>query len=72
MLNIVYGMDLTSGISAAFACIGNVGPGFGDEGSFGNYAGIPGIAKIGSIVLMLLGRLEIFPILFVLRNGVRG
>lgn len=71
-INVACGESLTTGISAAIACIGNVGPGFGDVGSFGNYADIPNVAKIGSITLMLFGRLEIFPILFVIRNSIHS
>lgn len=68
MINIACGLDITTGISAAIACIGNVGPGFGNVGSFGNYADVPELAKISNTLLMLFGRLEIFPILFVLNN----
>ena len=67
-LNVGFGMDLRSGISAAIACMGNVGPGFGDVGSFGNYAAMPGILKLSSMVLMLAGRLEIYPLLLAFRR----
>lgn len=60
------GLDLTSGFSASIACIGNVGPGFGEVGSMGNYAGLSPFLKSFSMVLMLLGRLEIYPILIVI------
>ena len=60
-VNSVGGMDLRSGISASIACMGNVGPGFGSVGSTGNYSGLPDALKISSMVLMLLGRLEIYP-----------
>ena len=42
------------------AFIGHVGPGFGEVGSFDNYANIPSFLKIQGTVLMLMGRLEIF------------
>ena len=61
--NTIAGMDFRSGISAAIACMGNVGPGFGDVGSFGNYSSMPVAAKLFSIVLMLAGRLEIYPLI---------
>jgi len=67
-LNVGFGMDLRSGISAAIACMGNVGPGFGDVGSFGNYAAMPGTLKLSSMVLMLAGRLEIYPLLLAFRR----
>ena len=60
------GMDFQTGLSASVACIGNVGPGFGEVGSMGNYAGLSWILKLFSTLLMLLGRLEIYPILIVL------
>ena len=64
-INSAGGMDLRSGVSAAMACMGNVGPGFGIVGSMGNYAGLPDILKANSMVLMLLGRLEIYPFFLV-------
>ena len=60
------GLDFQTGLSASIACMGNVGPGFGVVGSMGNYAGLSSFLKIFSIVLMLLGRLEIYPFLIVL------
>ncbi|MBR1575790.1 MAG: hypothetical protein IJ654_04995 [Bacteroidales bacterium] len=32
-INISFGLDFTTGVTASVACIGNVGPGFGDVGS---------------------------------------
>ena len=60
-VNSVGGMDLRSGISASIACMGNVGPGFGSVGATGNYSGLPDALKVSSMVLMLMGRLEIYP-----------
>ena len=60
-INAMGGMDLRSGLSASIACIGNVGPGFGSVGSMGNYADMPVALKVSSMLLMLLGRLEIYP-----------
>lgn len=54
------GMDLLSSFSGTIACIGNVGPGFGQVYSLGNYAEIPALAKGELSLIMLLGRLEIF------------
>lgn len=62
-INILGGLDIVTASSAAIACMGNVGPGFGDVGSVGNYADFPVIQKCSSMALMLLGRLEIIPIL---------
>lgn len=56
----VFGLDVMSAFSSSLACIGNVGPGFGDVGSMNNYSEIPTVYKYYLTFLMLLGRLEIF------------
>ena len=56
----LFGMDLLSAFSSSVAFIGNVGPGFGEVGSYDNYAAMPSLLKIQGSVLMLMGRLEIF------------
>ena len=66
ILNAAFGLDPTTAITASISCMGNVGPGFGEVGSMGNYAHLPSILKISLSLEMLLGRLEIFPILYVL------
>ena len=48
--------------------LGNVGPGFGDVGSVSNYANFPAILKATGMIEMLIGRLEIFPALYLLRS----
>ena len=58
--NTLFGQDLITAFSSAVACIGNVGPGFGEVGSMGNFAEIPVVLKLQNSVLMLMGRLEIF------------
>jgi trk system potassium uptake protein TrkH len=58
--NTLFGQDLMTAFSSAVACIGNVGPGFGEVGSMGNFANIPVILKLQNSILMLMGRLEIF------------
>ena len=56
----LYGLDLLTAFSSSVAFIGNVGPGFGEVGSYDNYAAMPALLKIQGSVLMLMGRLEIF------------
>ena len=56
----LFGMDLVTALSSTVACLGNVGPGFGDVGSLNNYADIPSYLKFQDSVLMLMGRVEIF------------
>ena len=67
-VNIVFGLDFITGVTASVACIGNVGPGFGDVGSMSNYASFPAILKVSGMIEMLIGRLEIFPVLYLLRS----
>ena len=51
--------------SAVSACFNNIGAGFGAVGPYGNYAAYSSFAKLVLSALMLLGRLEIFPMLLV-------
>ncbi|MGS0765940.1 TrkH family potassium uptake protein [Syntrophomonas curvata] len=57
------GLDVYSSLTAAAACLGNIGPGFGLVGPTQNYSFIPDMGKYLLSILMLVGRLEIFPIL---------
>jgi len=56
-------LDLITATSAVAASIGNIGPGLGEVGPMSNYAGIPDLAKWLLSSLMIVGRLEIFPVL---------
>jgi len=49
--------------SAVVACFNNIGPGFDMVGATGNYAAYSDFSKIVLSLAMLLGRLEIFPLL---------
>ena len=64
LVNVAGGLDFVTGLTASVACVGNVGPGFGDLGSMANYADIPAVLKITGMMEMFLGRLEIFPVLY--------
>lgn len=68
-VNIAFGQDFITGVTASIACIGNVGPGFGDIGSMSNYASFPAFLKVTSMMEMMIGRLEIFPVLYLLRSA---
>ena len=57
------GVPLPSNFSAVFACINNIGPGFGVVGPMANYAAFGDLPKLVLTANMLLGRLEIFPLL---------
>ena len=66
--------NLFSNFSATLACIGNVGPGFDFVGPMCNYAGYSDFSTIILSLVMLIGRLEIFPmlILFIPRTWKKG
>ncbi len=70
IINSFFGMDLMTSFSASVATIGNVGPGFGEVSSLGNFANLPAVSKFVLTIVMLMGRLEIFSILsmFYLRS----
>ena len=67
-VNIAFGLDFITGVTASIASIGNVGPGFGDVGSMANYADFPAILKCTGMLEMLIGRLEIFPLLYLFQS----
>ena len=52
-----------SNFSAALACISNIGPAFEAVGAYASYAGYSAFSKIILTLTMLLGRLEILPVL---------
>lgn len=60
VVNALFGLDMMTAVSSAIACVGNVGPGFGEVGSMANYAELPVVLKLQDAFLMLMGRLEIF------------
>ena len=60
-------MDFKTSLTASIACMGSVGPGFGDVGSMGNYDGMMGFQKVAAMFIMLLGRVEIYPMLIAIR-----
>ncbi|MDX8395361.1 MAG: TrkH family potassium uptake protein [Mariprofundaceae bacterium] len=54
------GVDITTSLSSAAACMTNTGPGFGQVGPASTYASLPDAAKAVLMFGMILGRLEIF------------
>ena len=64
-------MDLKTSLTASIACMGSVGPGFGGVGSMGNYDGMMGFQKVAAMIIMLLGRVEIFPMLIAFKSFFR-
>jgi trk system potassium uptake protein len=61
--NLSEGLDLVTATSAVAASLGNIGPGLGEVGPAANYANLPALAKWLLASLMIVGRLEIFPVL---------
>lgn len=57
------GIDLETSIGAVVASIGCIGPGVGNVGPTGNYAGFHAFGKYFLSFLMVLGRLEIFTVI---------
>ena len=55
--------DVQTNLTAALTCVSNVGPGLGEVGPAGNFAGYGPFSKLLLSFLMLAGRLEIFPML---------
>ena len=52
-----------SNFSAALACISNIGPAFEAVGPYSSFAGYSAFSKIVLTLTMMLGRLEILPVL---------
>ena len=50
-------------LGAAVSAVGNIGPGLGEVGPAGNYAGLSTFAKWVFMAGMLLGRLELMTVL---------
>lgn len=61
----LFGYDIMSSIGASIAAIGNIGPGWGDFGPTDNFAHLPYLGKWVLILLMMVGRLEIFTVLII-------
>ncbi len=59
------GDSFNTNFSAVIACFNNIGPGIGVVGPYGNYAHFNLFAKLILSLDMLLGRLEILPILLI-------
>lgn len=65
------GLGFEEDFTAAVSCLNNIGPGFGLIGPAGSYAAYSGFAKIVLSVAMLIGRLEIYPLLALMMLGSR-
>ncbi len=59
------GYDALTSISAAIACVGNIGPGFGAVGPVDNFAFFTPMQKIVLSIEMIIGRLEFFTVFII-------
>ena len=57
------GYDLETNFTAVTSCISNVGPGLSLVGPMGNYGMFSAHIKLLLSLVMLMGRLELYPIL---------
>jgi trk system potassium uptake protein TrkH len=61
--NLAEGLDLVTATSAVASALGNIGPGLGEVGPAFHYGDLPVPAKWLLASLMIIGRLEVFPVL---------
>jgi trk system potassium uptake protein TrkH len=64
---VALGAPLLTGITATIACLGNIGPGFGEVGPMGNFAGLHPVSRVVLTVEMWIGRLEVLTVLVFFR-----
>lgn len=60
------GLNPVSAFSGAATCLGNIGPGFGVVGPTSTFASLTPAAKLTLVVLMIVGRLELYTVLVTL------
>ena len=63
------GHNFTVAFSSALTCVSNVGPGLDAVGPTGNFAAFSGPSKLLMSLCMIIGRLEIFPVLVLFSRG---
>ncbi len=62
------GVDILTAFSGSAAAMGNVGPGFGNVNSMGNFGTLPNLGKWILSFVMLLGRLEIYGLILLFKT----
>lgn len=62
--------DMTTNVTAVLATMNNIGPGLGAVGPTGNFGGFGVLSKIVLMCDMLIGRLELFPVLALFAPGM--
>jgi trk system potassium uptake protein TrkH len=63
LIILLTGSPLNEAAGAAVSAMTNVGSGLSEAGNYGHYANLPGVARMTMVVLMIVGRLEIYTIL---------
>lgn len=64
------GFDMETSVSAVAACINNIGPGMGMVSPVGNFSGFSDFNKIVLTLDMLIGRLEVYPMLLLISPAI--
>ena len=70
IITLLDGHNVETSFSSVAACLNNIGPGLGDVGPASNFAFLSPLSKIVLSLDMLLGRLEIFPLIFLFSPSV--
>lgn len=65
----IEGKDIVTTVTSVVATIGNIGPGLGLVGPMGNFSGFTDLSKMVLSFCMIIGRLEIYPILLLTFSG---
>ena len=61
--------DFAEAFTILLACLSNIGPAMGSIGPVGDFSSLTEVSKLMMILWMLLGRLELMPILVMLSPG---
>ncbi|MFZ0473474.1 MAG: TrkH family potassium uptake protein [Bacteroidales bacterium] len=63
LIMVVSGIPIQESAGAAATSMAGIGPGLGASGNMGNFAHFTMTGKVTMVVLMFLGRLELFPVI---------
>jgi trk system potassium uptake protein TrkH len=66
LISLEKGIDLTASLTSVASCLANVGPYFGFGKFSGNFANFSYPSKLLLSVFMLMGRLELYPVVILL------
>lgn len=69
LVMLALGLDIPSAIGSVACTLGNVGPGLGSVGPIDNFAAVHPLGKWVLSLLMMAGRLEIFPLVILFRRS---